>query len=239
MFTIDTLGSSSAGNCYLLNDGESRLIVELGLPWPKIKKGLGYNLSDVAGALVTHEHGDHAKAVKKAMDAGIDVYASKGTAEALGVVDRYRFQPLREGVKRQISGTGWTVIPFGTVHDAAEPMGFIIASLRCRSTIVFLTDTYAANYVFSGMTHLMIECNFSDKLLERRLAGGEINRSLYQRVRLSHLGLESVIRILERSELSRLQEVHLMHLSDENSDEKMFKDSIKELTGVPVYVCKK
>jgi hypothetical protein len=33
-----------------------------------------------------------------------------------------------------------------------------------------------------------------------------------------------------------LQEIHLLHLSDANSNEKEFKEKIQKLTGVPVYV---
>jgi len=54
---IKVLGSSSRGNCYLLqaNNGET-LIIEAGISLKDIKKGLDFNLKGVVGCLITHEH---------------------------------------------------------------------------------------------------------------------------------------------------------------------------------------
>lgn len=51
------LGSSSGGNCYLLqsNSGET-LIVECGVNIKEIKKALNFNMRNVVGCLVSHEH---------------------------------------------------------------------------------------------------------------------------------------------------------------------------------------
>ncbi|WP_347472793.1 MBL fold metallo-hydrolase [Clostridium kluyveri] len=76
-FTV--LGSGSAGNCYLLQNRDETLILECGLPYKTIIKGLNFNLIDVAGCLVTHEHKDHSKAIKELISNGIDVYSSSGT----------------------------------------------------------------------------------------------------------------------------------------------------------------
>lgn len=62
---LKCLGSSSAGNCYLLtsNNGET-LILDCGIPIKEIKKGLNWNVKDVVGVLCTHKHLDHSKSVK-------------------------------------------------------------------------------------------------------------------------------------------------------------------------------
>jgi phosphoribosyl 1,2-cyclic phosphodiesterase len=50
------LGSSSAGNGYVITAGEDRLIVELGLKWDSYLKALDYDLDGISGVLVTHSH---------------------------------------------------------------------------------------------------------------------------------------------------------------------------------------
>lgn len=84
MLKITALASSSAGNCYIIDNGHSRLLIECGIPWRQIKEKLNFDLSGISGVLVTHEHQDHAKAVKDAAKAGLDIYTSKATADALG-----------------------------------------------------------------------------------------------------------------------------------------------------------
>jgi len=53
---LKVLGSSSHGNCYILSTPTGSLILDVGLPWRKIQKGLDYELREVVGALISHEH---------------------------------------------------------------------------------------------------------------------------------------------------------------------------------------
>ena len=60
---LKVLGSNSAGNCYILENDKEALIVEAGIDFRNVKKALGFNLSKVSGAIITHQHGDHSKYV--------------------------------------------------------------------------------------------------------------------------------------------------------------------------------
>ena len=42
--------------------------------------------------------------------------------------------------------------------------------------------------------------------------------------------------MLEANDLSKLEEIHLIHLSSNNANATYIKQSIQEVTGVPVYV---
>ena len=55
--TLKCLGSSSAGNCYLLtsNNGET-LILDCGIPIKEIKKGLDWNIRGIKGMIISHAH---------------------------------------------------------------------------------------------------------------------------------------------------------------------------------------
>lgn len=54
---LKCLGSSSAGNCYLLtsNSGET-LILDCGIPIKEIKKGLDWNIRGIKGMITSHAH---------------------------------------------------------------------------------------------------------------------------------------------------------------------------------------
>lgn len=54
---LKCLGSSSAGNCYLLtsNNGET-LILDCGIPIKEIKKGLDWNIRGIRGMIISHAH---------------------------------------------------------------------------------------------------------------------------------------------------------------------------------------
>ena len=55
----------------------------------------------------------------------------------------------------------------------------------------------------------------------------------------SHMSLENCKELLRANDLSKVKEIHLLHLSDENSVEDQFKKEIAALTGLPVYVAQK
>lgn len=61
---LKCLGSGSSGNCYLLTaDNGETLLLDAGLPIMDIKRGLGWNVKNVVGAVVTHHHKDHSQSV--------------------------------------------------------------------------------------------------------------------------------------------------------------------------------
>ena len=62
MFDIHNFGSGSSGNSTLISDGDTSIIIDIGLSTSRIKKGIlqaGYKIEDVSAVLVTHLHCDH------------------------------------------------------------------------------------------------------------------------------------------------------------------------------------
>lgn len=55
---VRCIGTGSSGNCYALYDNDSNiLLLDLGLARKQILRGIGFNVSDVVGCVVSHEHG--------------------------------------------------------------------------------------------------------------------------------------------------------------------------------------
>ncbi len=175
---------------------------------------------------------DHSKAVKDIMRAGIDCYISAGTAEALGL-SGHRLHIIK--ARQQFRIGTWTILPFETQHDAAEPLGFLLAS-QAGDKLLYATDTYYIKYKFRGLTHIMIECNYSLDILKTNVKAGLVEPALKNRILKSHFSLENVKNFLKGNDLSKIQEIWLLHMSDGNSDEARFKKEIQELTGKMVFV---
>jgi len=228
---IRVIASSSAGNCYLLDDGSSPLLLEAGIRFQDLRRAVGFGLSRLAACLVSHEHQDHARAVADVLKAGVDVYASAGTWEALGI-RHHRAHTIR--ALQQVRIGPWTVLPFDTVHDAAEPLGFLLATGPGKA--LYLTDSGYCKYRFQGLTHIMLEVNHSVELLRQAVASGAIPLAHKNRVMRNHMSLERALEFLRANDLSQVQEIHLLHLSDQNSNAEEFKAAVQRATGLPVYV---
>ena len=175
---------------------------------------------------------DHSKAVKEIMRAGIDCYMSRGTAEALGL-SGHRINVIK--AKQQFRIGIWTILPFETQHDAQEPLGFLLVN-QAGDKLLYATDTYYIRYKFHGLTHIMVECNYSLDNLKRNVEAGAVPKELKSRILKSHFSLENVKEFLRANDLSRVQEIWLLHLSDNNSDCERFKREVMELTGKPTYI---
>lgn len=231
---IESLASGSSGNCYKISDGQTALLIECGLPFKKIKEKLNYSTWDLAGCLISHSHGDHSKAVKDVIKAGIDVYTSLGTAEELWIDDSHRFKRLKSKTTTAIRTL--RIMPFDVQHDATEPFGFVIDSTMTDDRLLFLTDSFYTKYRIPRVTHLMIECNYDLETLDNNVNDGRLHSSLRNRVRRSHMSLEQVIEFIRANDRSKLKIVYLMHLSNSNSNEELMKRRVQEVTGVPVVV---
>jgi len=230
MIGIRTLASGSAGNCYWISDGKSPLLIECGIRFADIRQGCGFKLSELAGCLATHEHQDHCKAAKDIMKAGIDIYMTSGTAQALDLTG-HRVKIIKAG--KQFNVGAWKVMPFEAEHDAAEPVGFLAQS--GDEKLLYLTDSYYCRYKFKGLNYIMIECNYSLPELNANIAAGVIPSALKNRIRRSHFSLENVKEFLLANDMSRVREIHLIHISKDNGDPAAFRREIRRLTGKPVY----
>ena len=230
---IKIIASSSMGNCYLVSNGDSSLLIECGTTIKKIRQALDFKLSSVSGCLVTHEHQDHCKAVRGVMRAGIDVFTGKGTIDALKLTG-HRVKPIE--AKKRFEVGSFHIMPFGTIHDAAEPLGFLLASHGEK--LLFATDTAYIPHKFKGLTHIMIESNYQTEILQRNIENGSISIAQKNRLLFSHFESSNVLKFLGDNDLSKLKEIFLMHLSAGNSDAMAIKRAVMILTGVPVHICK-
>jgi phosphoribosyl 1,2-cyclic phosphodiesterase len=59
---------------------------------------------------------------------------------------------------------------------------------------------------------------------------------LKNRIIRSHMSLETLKDMLRANDLSKVEAIYLLHLSDGNSDAVRFKREVQELTGKMVFI---
>jgi len=236
---VHTISSGSTGNSYCLaSDVCGHLLLDCGVTIRKIRTALK-NIASIrptalAGCLITHEHGDHCVSVRDLMRVGVRCYMTGGTSEALGIDDNPYCTSIEADTSTSFSVGAWAVLAFPTEHDSAAPCGYIVSD--GVSKLLYATDTYFVRYTFPGLTHIMVECNYIDDVLDANEESGETPISVGDRVRTSHMSLATVLNMLAVHDLSHVQEIHLLHLSGRNSDARRIVDEVQRATGTPVYV---
>lgn len=232
MIEIKPLASGSKGNSYLISDGSSKILIECGIPWKDIQKKLNYKTSEIEGCLISHRHSDHCKSIKDVAKAGINIYLAEEEREAIGIQHHriHAIEPLK-----QFKLGAWSVLPFDVNHDTENPLGFLLSN-KAGEKLIFITDSYYCKYRFENLNFIMVECNYSLEILEENILDGKIPPMMKKRLLRSHFSLEHVKEFLLANDLSKVQEIWLLHLSDSNSDAELFKKEIQSITGKPVYI---
>src|SRR5690625_1450146 len=197
MISIKTLASGSSGNAYLVTDGHTPLLLECGISYRDIQIATGFKTSGIAGCLISHEHKDHTKGLKDVLRAGIDVYASQGTIDAEGI-KHHRLKTIK--AREQFTVGTWKILPFDVEHDVAEPLGFLLQSTN-GGKLLFATDTYYVRYRFKGLTHIMVECNYSMDILNENIESENVHPAMKKRLLTSHFSLENVKECLKYKDL--------------------------------------
>ncbi len=229
---ITTIATGSTGNCYHLKYGNDELLVECGIPLKRIKQALNFKLSKVSGCLISHAHGDHIHCVTSLMSCGIDCYMTDKTRDIANIPHNHRGKMIEH--LRDFTVGNFIVLPFKTEHDCPGCVGFLIGIAGAK--ILFATDTAFVRSRFNGLTHIMIECNYDEKTLENNIGQRRINPFLADRVISTHFGLSNVLDFLKANDLSKVQEIHLIHLSNSNANKKIILDDVRQATGKLVII---
>ena len=219
--TLHTLSSGSQGNCLLLSDGGTHILVDAGISTRRIKTGLarlGLSMDELDGILITHEHTDHISGLATLIKHhAVPLYASPGTARQLA----YRLAGVEPLLRPRDPGTEFCigscrVTAFATSHDAAQSMDYRIDG---SGSVGILTDTgYVtpeAEEVLPGVGMLVLESNHDVEWL----LSGPYPYYLKQRIagRCGHLSNDDAAAFARRMAESGTRRFVLAHLSRENN----------------------
>ena len=227
MAKIKVLGSGSKGNSYILEDNSGNmLLLELGIGWKEILKGIKYFLPKVCGCLVTHSHQDHSKSIDKALNYGLEVYSCQDVVEKhKGVI------LLQEEHKYKIGD--FYVQPIHVEHNV-ENYAYLIDH-KDFGRMLFYTDCVYFPYNIKDVNHIIGEVNYSEDVAIDKLCDGIDIRSHNE----YHMELEDALDTLKRLNNDNLRTIMCIHLSDGQSDEKMFEKRIHDDMGIKPYIATK
>lgn len=214
---FEQLYSSSSGNLYMVTARNgNRLMIECGVVWSKLLEALEYRLEKIEACFVSHEHQDHCKAAFNVTKAGIDVYASAGTVEAIRIADSRRVEVVED--ETLIRLPSFDVLCFDVNHDAAEPLGFVVREVETKEFLLFATDTSHIEQRFKWPFSIVaIECSYDAEILTHRVDTGDVNEALAKRLLTSHMAKDNAMRYLDEfCDLSQCREIHLLHMSGDN-----------------------
>lgn len=227
------IASSSHGNAYLIADGESRILLECGIPFKRLQAALDYTVQDLDGCFITHEHKDHAGHVAQLIKRGVPVYATPGTVAALeleGITPLLMIPGNSLGAPVRVGS--FIVVPFRVAHDAAEPVGYLIRDSQGEK-LAFATDLVNIAYRLPGIHTLAIEANYDEEILSRN---SHLPDAVVKRIRNSHMEIHRLCEYISDLNLNECETIWLLHLSDASSDEGRFVDLVERAAPQGVTV---
>lgn len=231
---LKVLGSSSKGNCYLLEASDGVLIIEAGIPAIEIKKSLHFKINNVIGCLISHQHRDHSKFLKDIISSGIKVLALEDVFDSHKISNRSFCKTIEPMHGYKVGGFKIFALP--VAHDV-PCLGFIVEHQE-MGKMLFITDTMMLEYIVPKLDHIMIEVNYCDKILQENIDAGIVPVSMRDRLLHSHMEMQTAKDIIKANDLSNVKELILLHLSDNNSNSELFKAEIEKVSGKPVYIAK-
>jgi phosphoribosyl 1,2-cyclic phosphodiesterase len=184
---VSILASGSGGNACVVESGQTRVLVDAGLSAREIEKRLVAReipAETVSAIFLTHEHGDHSiGALTFAARFGCSIFATAGTADALGLEGNLfspfvRMESCREGRVGNIAFR-----PLGTPHDSNESVAYAFEADDARMVIASDLGHVQREFLdfLRGATTLLLEFNHDEDMLrdgpyvwalKRRITGG-------------------------------------------------------------------
>ena len=225
-----SLGSGSKGNCLIVEEKNTRLLLDCGFSTKEIiarlfRLGIQSNMLDCI--IITHEHADHISGVERfARKFDLPVWLTYGTLRAA----KETFSTLSKiniiDSHQAFSVSDIDIQPYPVPHDAQEPVQFIFSNGSVKLGV--LTDTGCSTThietILNRCHGLVLECNHDATLL----ANSKYPKSLKQRVggRLGHLENASSAMLLSKLDCSLLQHLIAAHLSEANNTPQLAQSAL-------------
>lgn len=212
------LASGSSGNCYILTDSSGQsLILDAGVPIKDIKRGLDWNIKNVAGCIVSHVHSDHSRSVKDLKSIGIPVFTPYIRLEPMAMGRNYDLR-IQAFDLTTLDGK-WT----HTNTDGSECpcYGFLITHKE-MGRMLYITDTELIKWRFKDVNHILLGVNYDKDLVD-------MDNPKSNHVIRGHMSIDTACDFVKANDSDSLQNVIMCHLSNENANSDTFIEKMRKI----------
>lgn len=213
---LRTIATGSSGNCHaLISDAGEILLLDLGVSENIIKSEIGWKISDVVGAVVTHHHKDHSRSVKDFERMGIPVFTPYISRE-----------PMEIGKQFTIKAFDLTTADGRFTHTNSDGSecpcyGFLITHPE-MGKMLYITDCEVIKWRFKDIDHILIGVNYYKDMVDRS------NPAKNNHVFRGHLEIGTACDFVKANYSDRLQNVIMCHLSEGSADADGFIGRMKK-----------
>lgn len=215
MIKFALLASGSKGNCCLIKNCETSIVIDCGSTKKYLStcfERLKFDYHSISALFVTHTHTDHISQLK--MFEGIDTYALAN----LDIDSFYKVEPYDEIT---LDTLRVKVIP--TSHDAKDSCGYVIESSNQK--LVYITDT---GYINEAIKPYLMNADYyifeSNHDIEMLMA---TKRPMFVKQRIigdfGHLCNEDSANVLAELVGKKTKEIVLAHISEEGNSKERAK----------------
>ena len=229
---IVTFASGSTGNCSLITEGRTNILIDAGISMRRTLAALetlGLTPRDLCGVLITHEHSDHISGLPMLVKHyGVKVFAPKALCGVLAgmkpqITNNLNCMP--EDDKAELGGIA--VSCFRTPHDAAYSVGY---RFEGENIIAYATDTGSISDELvrglEGAELALIEANHDVEMLKT----GPYPYYLKQRIisPRGHLSNNDSGKLALHLAKSGTRHIILGHLSRENNTPELAYNTVND-----------
>lgn len=213
-----SLASGSSGNCFFIDNGEFRILIDVGIPYNQIKQKLesiGYAIDNIDFILITHTHNDHIKSLNSFSMS--KVYSGVKIPGLVNLMEKNTLIELGN----------YKIYVFPLSHDVAC-CGYKIYD--GDESLIYLTDTGYVNCKImpqiKNATYYIFESNHDINMLMNSKRPSFLKTRILSDI--GHLSNEDASEILSDSVGKDTKEIYLAHISrDCNTKELAYKSLVE------------
>lgn len=238
---ISILASGSRGNCTLIYNEHTAILIDMGISTRKLKQSLAkihLDINDLNAVFITHEHIDHIRGLKTfTKNYQIPIFSKTATLKQIITsqnFDKNQLTNCKALPNEKLSIQNLDILSFPISHDAIDPVGYNIfnknSSNKINEKITLATDLGFVNetvkQALDASDKLIIEANHDINMLQN----GQYPWSLKKRILSTKGHLSNIDAAFTISNLvHKPQEVILAHLSEQNNTPELAQKTVTSI----------
>ena len=215
------LASGSKGNCTVITDGNSTIVIDAGTTDRHLKKAfstINIDYKSIDALLITHTHIDHINRLNLFKD------SIMYTPEDLGP----KYEQVRLYGEESFKINGFDIQTITLSHDRALTVGFIISNSLKK--LVYVTDTgyFKDKHIpmIKNADYYIFECNHDPQMLMNTDRPFQLKQRIMDMN--GHLSNDDCAKVLEKSVSDNTKEIVLAHLSEEANCPKVAQKTVQK-----------